>query len=129
MSAIVKMVPAFKPLGILPEDRDFIRPTKDNLGALIPCKAVLLSGPEEGRVLTDDVKMGQIVRLSPSVGINTTKYTVLIGYNPRLAEVGSVSCPSILPPGEEISLVLKAYRNFSLEEFTDQYAFIVYAVD
>ena len=129
MSSIVKMVPAFKPLGIKPEDRDFIKVTKDNLGALIPAHAYLLSGRESGNQLLESVQMGQIVKMVPSVVLNTTKYTIMVGFNPSLAEVGSVSCPSILPPGEEISLVLKAYKNFSLEEFTDQYTFIVYAID
>jgi len=129
VSSIVKLGPTFKHLGVTPQDRELIRPTKDNLGALIPASVTLLSSGEEGKTLEDTVKMNQIIKMIPAINLNTTRYTILVGYNPKLAEVGAVSVSSILPPGEEISLVLKAFKNFSLDEFTERYAFIIYAID
>lgn len=129
MSSLVKLTPQYKALGILPEDRDKITPTADNLGALVAARVTLISGAEEGKELSDSVKANQIVKFTPSVDINTSKYTILVGYNPSLAEFGAINCPSVLPPGEPISLVLRAYKNFSLDEFTDMYTFIIYALD
>lgn len=130
MSSLVKLTPLFKPLGIKPEDRKFITATSDNLGALIGGNfSVLNKDGEEGELKDDIIKVNQIVVVTPSIPLRTSKYTILVSYNPRLAEVAAINCPSILPPGEEVKLTLKAFKNFSIEEFTDMYTFIIYALD
>lgn len=129
MSSIVKMYPNFKPLSLLPEHRDSVALTSDHLGVMIGGKATILTGVDEGKEAEDTVKMNQVVKIVPAIPLVTRKYTILVSYNPKLAEFGSVSCPAILPPGEEISLTIKAYKNFELAEFTDLYTFIIYAID
>jgi len=130
MSSLVKLSPSFKPLNLLPEEREMVSPTSDQMGALIPCRAYLISGPEAGKEITDGiVQMRQIIRLEPIVNIRNKKYTLLVSYNPTLLDKGTVSCPSVLPPGEPVSLTVKANRNFELAEYTDQYCFIVYSLN
>ena len=129
MSSLVKLFPHYKALGIKPEDRQFTTSTADNLGVLIPGLFTLIKSDKEDKEITDSVKMNQVVKVVPSIPLSTTKYTILVSYNPKLAELGAVSCPAILPPGEEVSLVIRAYRNFNLDEFTDMYSFILYALD
>ena len=126
MSSIVKLAPNYKPLNILPEDRQFIRPTEDNLGILVGGRFTSL----DGEPLSEDVvKANQIFKVTPVVPMRATKYNTLVSFNPALAEVATVSCPSILPPGHDISLVIRAFKQFEVAEFVDMYTFIIYAID
>lgn len=130
MSSIVKMSPGYKPLGITPEYRSKVASTDDNLGVLIPGKFIILSGEDSGKEVTDGiVRLNQVIKIEPSIPLQTNRYTILVGYNPLLGEVGSVSCPSILPPGVPVSMTIKAYRNFEIAQYTDMYSFIIYALD
>ncbi len=133
MAALIKL-PArmgLRYLGLLPIHvaSEYVKPTADNLGLKLTAhKAVLLSGDGAGEEVTE-VKANQWVKIKPSVPVSPVKYTLLLGFNPALAELGTVSCPNILPPGsgDNVFLTIKAQKSFKLEDL--DYIFTAYMVD
>lgn len=127
MSSYIKLSSSrYKYLGIPAEAANSVLPTPDNMGARLEGLATLLSGDESGKQVTE-VKMNQLVKIVPKLFINAGKYTLHIGFNPTLAELGAVSCNPIVGDGAEISLVIKAYKNFNLEDLG--YIFNIYVID
>jgi hypothetical protein len=103
-----------------------ISPTSDNMGARLRGTGILLSGEDAGKQVTE-IKLNQLVKISPIGKINAGKYTIFVGFNPALAELGAVSCPAFCGNGSEVSLVIKAYKNFSLSDL--DYIFNIYLID
>jgi hypothetical protein len=126
MSSYVKLPPKFKYLGIPASAAVQVRSTPDHMGARLGGTAVLLSGEDAGKPVID-VKLNQLIKITPSMPINAGKYTLHVGFNPALAELGAVSCNPFVSDGAEISLVLKAYKNFSLTDL--DYVFNLYVID
>jgi hypothetical protein len=126
MSAYVQLPPKYKYLGIPSSAAEQIRPTTDNMGARVPGIATLLNGEDAGK-LVNEAKINQLIKIVPVVGINPGKYTLHIGWNPKLAEFGAVSCNPFAGQGTEVSLVIKAYKNFDLSEL--DYIFNLYVID
>lgn len=129
MSSLVKLFPKYKYLAVEQENIPFVTPTSDMLGAQIPGKFTLLNGREAGKDVEDSVQLNQVVKIIPAFPISSKRYTLLVSYNPLLAEVGLVNCPSVIQPKEEIAIVVKALKNFDINEFTEKYAFVIYAID
>lgn len=129
MSSLIKLYPKFRQLGVPPEIAANIKTTSDNMGALIPGKFILRSGRDSDSEVEDIIQLNQLVEIVPALPIKINKYTTLVGVNPELCKSALVSYSSVVPPGEDISITIKALRNFSTEEFTDQYCFIIYLLD
>lgn len=131
MSAFLKLTTTSRTgsyLGIPSEAKDLVRPASDNMGVVIAAAhAEVLSGDQKGELVTE-VKTNQVVRIRPCVQLNPYKYTILQGYNPRLAEYGAVSMSTVVQPNaNELYLVMKAYKPFRLEEF--DWLFLFYMID
>lgn len=127
MSAFVKLSTssgAGSYLGIPESGKGKFTRTKDSMG---------LQSHARIRVLSDDsfegteVKLNQTVKLIPITDLRPKRYTVMLSYNPRLAEFGQVSCPSIVPEGEPLQLIFKANKNVDLSELA--YIFTYYMID
>ena len=124
-SSLVKLPPKFNYLG-MPTGITGIRPTADHMGAELQANATLLSGENAGEVV-DDVKINQIIRFTPRLPISFGRYTGLVGFNPALAELGAVSCSPVAATADEVSLVVKAYKNFKISDL--EYVFSLWLID
>jgi hypothetical protein len=107
-------------LGIPAEGKGLYRPTKDSMGVR---SHAIIAGDER----VTEIKLNQTVKLIPPTKLNPRRYTVIIGYNPKLAESGQVSNPVIFAEGDDISITFKASRNVDLAEL--DYIFTYYMVD
>lgn len=127
MSAFVKLPStsgAGSYLGIPANGKGLFKQTKDSMGLRSHAKIQSLSDEEfTGTV----VKLNQLVKLLPPVPLKPRRYTVMIGFNPKLAEYGVVSNPVIFSEGDEISLGFKASKNIDLKEL--DYIFTYYMID
>lgn len=124
MSAFVKLPStsgAGSYLGIPEAGRGQFKSTKDAMGLRSHAIAISADGP------TTEVKLNQLVKLVPPVALKPRRYTVLVGFNPKLAEYGVVSNPVLFAEGDEISLGFKASKNVDLSEL--DYIFTYYMID
>jgi hypothetical protein len=112
-------------MGVPPEGKGIAKPTKDAMGLLVPASnAEIIAGTDKGQIV-EEVKANQIVRIRPSILLTPSRYTILQGYNPELAEMGSVSQSAIAQPRrEDLYVVVKAYRAFRPDEL--EWMFIFY---
>jgi hypothetical protein len=112
-------------MGVPAEGKGIVKPTADAMGLLVPAvNAEIIAGTDKGQIV-EDVKANQIVIIRPSVKLTPSKYTILQGYNPALAEMGSVSQSAIAQPRrEDLYVVVKAYRAFRPDEL--EWMFIFY---
>ena len=107
--------------------QDVVGQTKDGIGVVLSGgPAELLSGPSKGESVTE-VKLNQFVKIRPVAPIPTNKYTLFVSYNPKLAELGTVSCPNYPESGDDVFLTLKAGKSFDLKDL--EYIFKIYLVD
>jgi hypothetical protein len=130
MSTLIKLITSSRSGGYLnipAEGKHLAMPTTDNMGILLPAapEAEILLGADKG-TLTAEVKANQVVRIRPIVPVRPTRYTFVQGFNPLLAEAGSVSQSTIVQPNGEFYLVLKAYRSFRPDEL--EWTFVIYAL-
>lgn len=127
MSSLVKLPPKYKHIGYV-QGQPLPQPTMDNMGARIEGKAELLGkSAEEQEGPLEEVKLGQVVKFTPRFPVHSGKYTILVGYNKKLTELGAINCPAVCGSGSEIQLVLKAYKNFNLKDLP--FIFQVYVID
>lgn len=112
-------------MGVPAEGKGIVKPSSDLMGLLVPAsKAEIISGSDKGEMV-EEVKANQIALIRPSVLLKPSRYTILQGYNPLLAEMGAVSQSSLAQPkAEELFLVIKAYRAFRPDEL--EWMFIFY---
>lgn len=78
--------------------------------------AVYVGGKSNGEPLAEDkvVRAGEVVHIMFGT-IFPSKDNVLLSYNPALAEVANVSCPSVLEPEKQaLTLTLQARKQFDL---------------
>lgn len=127
MSALVKLAPKYKWLNLPAEDKLLLIQTPDLMGAMIPAKEVEILGGEKSGEITDEVKQGQLVKIRPSARLNISRYTALLGYNPKLGELGQVNCTPFLPAGQEVFITVKAYKAFNIKDL--EYVFTLYLLD
>lgn len=111
-------------LGIPSEGKGLFKPTKDSMG--LRSHAVVAGLSEESQSFGMEIKLNQSVRLVPPVKLNPRRYTVMLGFNPRLAEFGQVSNP-VFFNNDEICLYFKANKNVDLKEL--DYIFTYYMID
>lgn len=78
-----------------------LAPSRRAIELYIP--AVLVSGKEAGLVVEDEVKPNQRITWDFGV-VKCREYQAFVSVNPRLLELGMVSCPQVLEPKEETHL-------------------------
>lgn len=127
MSAFVKLPQASgvgSYLGIPPEGKGLFKATKDTMGL----KSHAIAINSDGEVVElGEIKLNQSVILMPPVNLRPRRYTVMIGFNPALAEYGHVSNPVFFNEGMPLRLFFKASKNVDLKEL--DYIFTYYMVD
>lgn len=126
MSALVKILPKAKYLNLPEYQKTSLRQTEDLMGVHFGAKIIVLGGEKDGQIV-EEVKANQFVKLVPDVDLRISKYTALVGYNPKLAEFGLISCTSFIPAGEDVSLTLKALKGFDIKDLG--YVFTLYLLD
>ena len=111
-------------MGVPAESKGLVKPSSDLMGLLVPAySAEVIAGADKGQIV-EEVKANQIVRIRPGVDLNPSRYTILQGYNPLLAEMGAVSQSAIAQPRkEDIFLIVKAYRSFRPDELDWMFLF------
>lgn len=126
MSALVKLPSTSGTgtyLGIPTSGKGMFKATKDSMGLQSQAKVLDF----QDSVLDTEIKLNQTVKLVPPVKLNSKRYTVLISFNPKLAELGTVNCPSIMAPGQDIFMTFKAGKNCDLKDL--DYIFTYYMID
>lgn len=127
MSALIKLPSASGTgtyLGIPSSGKGLFKFTKDGMG--LRSHAVVATSDEEG-LRSLELKLNQTVKLSPPVVLRPKRYTVMIGFNPKLAEFGQVSNPVFFNEGDEIFMMFKANKNVNLNDL--EYIFVYYMID
>lgn len=131
MSAFVKLPSSSgigSYLGIPSNGKGLFKPTKDSMGLRSPAAVEM---KEEDFPIDKDsigcVKLNQTVKLIPPVALKPRRYTVILGFNPKLAAYGTVSNPGIFAEGDEICMYFKANKNVDLKEL--DYVFTYYMID
>lgn len=117
-------------LGIPPELRQVVQSTGDQLCARLPAgKIEVVSGKLEGTMIEDGiVEANQSVVIHLPAALSTSRYQVVVSYNPELVRHGVVSAPSVMQPKENnIMLGFKAHKKVNLNELV--YVFALYMLD
>jgi len=130
MSAFVKIVSTSGTgsyLGIPANGKGLFKGTKDGMGLRSHARALISSKEDDSSEEITEVKLNQLVKLVPPVQLKPKRYTVIVGFNPKLAEYGVVSNPGIFSEGDEISIGFKASKNIDLKELS--YIFTYYMID
>jgi len=122
-SAVVKQYPFYRNISIGGNIGHFI-PTSNNEATRVRGVIEIEDGSEE---VTTEVKMNQQVKLIPAGPFSLNKYTAIVSYNPVLADLGQINCPTILLPGDELFLILRPRKSFNLAEL--DYIFTVIVLD
>lgn len=113
-------------LGIPTAGKGLFKGTKDGMG--LRSHAIVARDQSSGEDGQDSlIKLNQLVKLVPPVPLKPKRYTVIVGFNPRLCDYGVVSNPVIFSENDEISLGFKASKNIDLKEL--DYIFTYYMID
>lgn len=87
----------------LPPDTPGVALSASKRAAELNAVGTLASGKEAGVPVPDEVKPNQ--RITWDFGtLRPREYQVAVTVNPLLLELGTVSCPSMLEPREEVNL-------------------------
>ncbi len=122
-NALIKLGPGLSggPLGLGKEAIPVAKLSPDMLSIRLPHGEVtILSGTKAGAANADGVvEANQRVLIKPYPESKARTYQIIVSYNPKLLEYGSVSVPTVLHPqmSAEICMHFHAAKKTDLNEF------------
>lgn len=122
-NALIKIGPGLNggPLGLGAEAQNVAKLSPDMLGIRIPHGDVTrLTGAQAGTLIEDGViEANQRVLIMPFPKSKARTYQIIVSYNPKLLEYGSVSVPPVLHPqmSGDICMHFHAAKKTNLNDF------------